>query len=330
MVYGPSPPPGSDSLFVQPDWHVFAASTLLVIDGADPAKLAKQLTKQLAAHPNHRRIALESRAGKSWSESDVALPETLEALVVRGNKIQSLKRLRELPSLALLYLEEAKLLDDLGPVGALEHLQVLAIDGSKRIKDAAPLAANRALELLDLSGTGVSDLTPLTDLPTLEQLYFPNSVLRDFKAIGALRRLVHLRGWPTKVRDFSPLANLTSLRALSLAFAKQVKDLAPLGELTGLEELEFAYTDGDGCVTEFGPLAKLTRLKRLSLEFTEFHDASILRGLTELEYLHLGDTKVTDFTPLFDLPKVKKLLLPHMDPDAAIAIRKRVTGSEAL
>jgi formylglycine-generating enzyme required for sulfatase activity/S1-C subfamily serine protease len=102
--------------------------------------------------------------------------------------------------------ETAPLLKAVGPV------TVLSLSGTE-VTDLSPLASLTSLQLLDLSGTGAADLAPLASLTNL--------------------RYLALRG--TRVVDVMPLADLTSLRALDLRDT-QVADVSPLS-LGGLQLL---------------------------------------------------------------------------------------------
>ena len=74
----------------------------------------------------------------------------------------------------------------------------------------------------------------------------------------------------------------------------EVTDLTPLAGLTALQKLHLAYTE----VTDLTPLAGLTALQTLYLQNTKVTDLAPLAGLTALQELHLAYTEVTDLTPV--------------------------------
>ena len=118
---------------------------------------------------------------------------------------------------------------------------------------------------LDLSGTDVSDITPLVNLPALEQL--------------------DLTGTP--VSDITPLANLSTLKQLTLTDT-QISDVTPLANLTALEQLDLAFT----AISDIAPLANLTALERLDLEYTPVSDIRTLAKLDTLRWIDLTGTRV--------------------------------------
>jgi hypothetical protein len=120
---------------------------------------------------------------------------------------------------------------------------------------------------LDLSGTQVSDLTPLAGLTGLQTL--------------------DLCG--TEVSDLTPLAGLTGLQTLDLS-GTEVSDLTPLAGLTGLQKLDLRHTQ----VSDLTPLAGLTGLQKLDLRGTQVSDLTPLAGLTGLQRLYLFGTQVSE------------------------------------
>ena len=83
--------------------------------------------------------------------------------------------------------------------------------------------------------------------------------------------MLHL--WDNQVSDISPLANLTDLALLGLAW-NQISDISPLANLTDLEQLR--------------------------LYDNQISDVSIIANLTNLEYLELGLNQISDISPLVD------------------------------
>ena len=123
---------------------------------------------------------------------------------------------------------------------------------------------------------------------------------------GALRFIQ--RKERNKLKDISPLANLTQLERLNLE-SVDVSDISALANLTNLDYLRLGRTD----VSDISALAKLTNLKTLNLDSTDVSDISALARLTNLEWLHLGRTDVSDISALARLTNLEKLYLGHTD-----------------
>ena len=109
--------------------------------------------------------------------------------------------------------------------------------------------------------------------------------------------------------DLSPLANLTRLTWLNLAYNDNISDLSSLSGLTNLTEL---YLTGQ--LSDLSPLSGLTRLTNLSLNSTAISDISPLKDLINLKELLLdgpstAGTAIEDLSPLSDLTSLTKLSL---------------------
>ena len=152
---------------------------------------------------------------------------------------------------------------------------------------------------MDGSETGdISDLSLLTDMPNLEELYLCRQEIRDISALAELPLTV-LALCENKILDFSPLAELTELETLYL---------------------------GGNPATDYSALADLTRLETLVVEgsvasgIAAVEDLDFLNGLT-LRKLGLGLTvpKNGDWSPLTRQIALEELLLWDPGEDAAAA-----------
>jgi GTPase SAR1 family protein len=109
-----------------------------------------------------------------------------------------------------------------------------------------------------------------------------------------------------RVRDLSPLVNLTALTVLSLAGCRYLSDLGPLRSLTKLKYLELAWCDS---LSDLEPLQTLTELAHLSLyTCREVTDLGPLRTLTGLTYLDLRECEfVSDLEPVRAMTRLTHL-----------------------
>ncbi len=185
----------------------------------------------------------------------------------------------------------------------LKMLKSLDLSGSD-LTDLSPLASLTGLRVLNLSWTTATDLSPLASLTDLQQLSLSSTRVTDFSPLASLTGLWSLYLSSTRVTDLSPLTSLTALRRLDL-HSTQVTDLSPLASLTDLERLGLRSTR----VTDLSPLASLTALQELNLSDTQVSDLSPLASLTDLQVLHLHSTQVTDLSPLASLTGLQRLNL---------------------
>ena len=103
----------------------------------------------------------------------------LKALDLGHNHITSLDFLRYLPDLEFLILGDNPDVTDLTPLSGLKHLQYAEIF-TLDITDVSPLAACTELKDLNLSFCkGVTDLSPILELPSLERFWGNKMALSD-------------------------------------------------------------------------------------------------------------------------------------------------------
>jgi Leucine-rich repeat (LRR) protein len=185
------------------------------------------------------------------------------------------------------------------------------------------IAARTDLEEVDLAGTLVDDAsaqailaaphlriarldsTPITNAalagapsPVLAELYLSRTALDD-RGLALLDRTPHLTALGlghTKLGDatIARAAKLAELQTLVLSNTRaQPPALAQLGALRGLERLYLDQTAvDDGVLAALAPLAPTLRV--LHLATSDVSDAGLpaLRGLTRLEELTCGDTRL--------------------------------------
>lgn len=174
----------------------------------------------------------------------------------------------------------------------------------------------------------VSDLTLLSDMPNLSELYLCQQEISDLTPLEGLPlRRVYL--CDNQISDLSPLAACPDIETLYLG-TNPIADLAPLAGLEGLRELNLDNNIFNWQVDSFSPLAELP-LRVLSVGNILPADGSwpVLGGLEELErlwlwdppdeavaalvdcgalrYLHLGNYRHTDLTGLPVMPALEDL-----------------------
>jgi tetratricopeptide (TPR) repeat protein len=128
---------------------------------------------------------------------------------------------------------------------------------------------------LDLSGTSVSDLSPLRELP-LELLLLKDTRVRDLEPLRGMK-LRHLDVLDSQVTDLSPLAGMP-LEYLYFP-GTNVKDLSPLRGMP-LRYIHFDRTD----VSDVSPLTGIKTLQRIILP-SSARNIESLKELPSLEYI---------------------------------------------
>lgn len=224
--------------------------------------------------------------------------KSLERLRIPYGTITSTENLDELASIPnLLALElwvqdvNLSLLSPLAKnVGSIEFR-----GSSSNLTDVSPLRAWKRLLGLDISGTGVSDISPLAELP-----------------------LTWLRMGDTNVETVAPLAAMKSLTWLDVQRIP-ANDIASLAALTELQRLNISFTSQ----TDLRPFRTLTKLTALETWGVPVESVEPLVGLP-LESLVLSHTKVPDLAPLAEIPTLKSLeLIGVQVPQATLDLLKQ-------
>lgn len=157
-------------------------------------------------------------------------------------------------------------------------------------------------EHLDLSGTEVSNLSPLRELTSLTSLDISLTQVSDLAPLRELIALKSLNISRTRVSDLAPLRELIALESLDISDTC-VSDLAPLHGLTALTFIDAMRTR----VSDLSPLQELTALASLDIRFTRVSDLASLRKLSALTSLDFSNTQVSDLAPLRELPALTSL-----------------------
>ena len=170
------------------------------------------------------------------------------------------------------------------------------------IADLSPLSNISTLEELRLSRTRVTDLAPIVNLQGLKVLILSGTPVGSLRAVQYLNRLEHLDLEGTKITRISALHRMDRLERLTLANTA-VSDITPLNGCTGLRHL---WLDGTE-VSHIYPLEGLRRLRLLNLAQTRVEDLMALRSLENLESLDINETAVEDLGPLMGLPRLSQV-----------------------
>ena len=162
-----------------------------------------------------------------------------------------------------------------------------------------------ALTRLEAQNTNISDLTGLEHATNLTNLDLSDEYLEaekrsvnsnsvsDLSPISGLTNLTELWLQRNNISDLSALAGLTHLRWLSLG-DNNVTDISPLVGLINLTGLFLHHNN----ISDISPLAGLTNLTDLAFSHNSISDLSALRGLTNLSWMRLVGNNITDLSPL--------------------------------
>lgn len=129
---------------------------------------------------------------------------------------------------------------------------------------------------------GITDLSSISDLVYLEELYLQGNRLTSLETIGDLKKL----------------------KTISVAKNEMVS-LKGIERLTGIEELQ-ANTNK---ISDLEGLGNLKNLRVVGLMNNNIENISEFSGLTKLEDVTLSRNKITDINPLTNKPLLKEIQL---------------------
>lgn len=192
------------------------------------------------------------------------------------------------------------------------------------VKDITALAKMTNTKYLFLTGTAVSDIAPLKNLKSLENVNLARTRVTDLTPLSGLNRLKILSLMDSKVTNIGPLQNLASLKRLNL-FGSEVADLTPISGLSGLETLDIRATK----VKDLKPLKNLSSLRALYIGRTEIKDLTPLSNLKRLEFLSLYKNHMINVGPLANVTSLKSLQIKESTVRSILPLKK-LKGLELL
>ncbi len=215
-------------------------------------------------------------------------------------------------------------LDD---IAKLKNLHILGISDQK-ITDLSILKQT-SIEKLSLCDNLITDLSPLTEMPCLGELYINGNPISDISLLRDIPTLTLLDAGNTKVTDLSPLAG-SKIRSLFL-FDAPIADYSPLLEMSQLEALKVNRLDKEGiavcsqltqivsldihktpAITDLTPVSGMTNLNFLGLIDDGITDISGVGRYSNLDFLCLIGNPISDLSDLISLPRIKGLNIAGM------------------
>ncbi|WP_052663719.1 leucine-rich repeat domain-containing protein [Psychromicrobium lacuslunae] len=149
---------------------------------------------------------------------------------------------------------------------------------------------------------GLSDLTPIANLTSLQKLSLPQNLITDLSALKNLSNLTDLQLRKNNLTDISGIAGLTKLSSLDLS-ENQLSDISALTKLNGLVKADL-NTNKISVLPTFTPLPALSSL---NLDWNTITDVSALKPLV------LPGRNVSVSWERIDLPGVE-VRKPQLNP----------------
>jgi internalin A len=222
----------------------------------------------------------------------------------------------------------------------------------QEISDIKPLKGLHITKLV-LADNKITDLSPLAEMPNLEELYIGNNPAKDLSPLERCTSLYLLNMDSMTVKNIDFL-NKLSLNSLSVCLVKLIEGTwNPVASQKGLQkyatagltssqaaavnQLSDLYEFASWWDSKLTDLTKLNGLKNLhtliisdgfhSLDgieamqhindlfigYSSAHDIPQIERLPELETLGLDHTNIEDFSVLFKCPSLKRVVQVRFD-----------------
>lgn len=154
----------------------------------------------------------------------------------------------------------------------------------------------------------IEDISDLSKLPNLKQLYIADVSGFDLSLIASLTNLETLALVNDGITDISAIGGLTKLTKLSINW-NNVSDISALSKLNNLAVLSMCGNK----LTDVTSISGLTKLTYLDISQNQISDISKLSTLSELEQLWAYNNKIANYSSLVQLRKLDVLMIKNND-----------------
>lgn len=202
----------------------------------------------------------------------------------------------------------------------------------KRIKDLSPISGLTQLDQLFLKGDGIDDISALKNLTNLTSLWLNENQIQDISAVQGMKKLSQLSLCGNKLTDVQAAMDLPKLRSLDLsrnAIETLPEDMSGLKNLISLD-----LSDNPG-ITDVSSVASVKTLQRLSLVGDNaIKDIRPLANLTSLDeeqtYLPTGCSKTDLFAAIAVNRNMEEFSVSNMTSADLNAVEKALESYEKL
>ena len=207
-----------------------------------------------------------------------------------------------------------------------------AYKSGKRIRDLSPISGLTQLDQLFLKGDGIDDISALKNLTNLTSLWLNENQIQDISAVQGMKKLSQLSLCGNKLTDVQAAMDLPKLQSLDLsrnAIETLPEDMSGLKNLISLD-----LSDNPG-ITDVSSVASVKTLQRLSLVGDNaIKDIRPLANLTSLDeeqtYLPAGCSKTDLFAAIAVNRNMEEFSVSNMTSADLNAVEKALESYEKL
>lgn len=157
---------------------------------------------------------------------------------------------------------------------------------------------------LNCQGSGITDLSNLEGLNSLEALYLQNNKLTSISSLPYLPNLTQLSIAANEIESLSGIGNAPNLEELQ-ANKVNVSNIIGLEKLSKLRIVAFMFSE----ITDLSPLSQLQELEEVVFNYNNISTISALSNKPKLKKVHMYYNNISDISPLFDNRKLEILAL---------------------
>ncbi|MBL6468074.1 MAG: leucine-rich repeat domain-containing protein [Mogibacterium sp.] len=202
----------------------------------------------------------------------------------------------------------------------------------QKIRDLSPISGLTQLDQLFLKGDGIDDISALKNLTNLTSLWLNENQIQDISAVQGMKKLSQLSLCGNKLTDVQAAMDLPRLRSLDLsrnAIETLPEDMSGLKNLISLD-----LSDNPG-ITDVSSVASVKTLQRLSLVGDNaIKDIRPLANLTSLDeeqtYLPAGCSKTDLFAAIAVNRNMEEFSVSNMTAADFNAVEKALESYEKL
>lgn len=202
----------------------------------------------------------------------------------------------------------------------------------KRIKDLSPISGLTQLDQLFLKGDGIDDISALKNLTNLTSLWLNENQIQDISAVQGMKKLSQLSLCGNRLTDVQAAMDLPKLRSLDLS-QNAIETLPE--DMSGLKNLISLNLSDNPGITDVSSVASVKTLQRFSLVGDNaIKDIRPLANLTSLDeeqtYLPAGCSKTDLFAAIAVNRNMEEFSVSNMTSADLNAVEKALESYEKL
>lgn len=232
--------------------------------------------------------------------------QELKRLNIDGNRIKSIKSVKNLPQLEELIITNNKMPIHYHTNGNREIIEELVINDVKVMwREGNDVASTKNVVFVDnelefavRKEIGIHWRNKVTYdlLEKLVSLEVKGKGIKNLKGIENAIHLEKLALWNNEIRDVSSLSGLKNLKELYLD-KNNITDISPLKNLSNLTHLWLNANN----LSEVDTLSNFNKLIELKLWRNNIKDINSISNLTHLKHIDLGSNLISNTSPITNL-----------------------------